>query len=41
MNRFEITIEGQEPYIVETSYYDLIEDSDLMPLVDCVYRKLD
>jgi hypothetical protein len=41
MNRFEITIEGQEPYIVESEYYDLIEDSANMPAEACSYRKLD
>lgn len=41
MYRFEITIEGQEPYIVESAYYDLIEDEVNMPAVECTYRKLD
>jgi hypothetical protein len=41
MNRFEITIEGQEPYIVESEYYDLTLDSANMPTEACSYRKLD
>jgi len=41
MYRYEITIEGETPYIVESEYYDLIEDLVNMPTVQCTYRKLD
>lgn len=41
MYRFEITIEGQDPYIVESTHYDLVEDDTLMPAVECIIKKLD
>jgi hypothetical protein len=40
MNRFEITIEGEEPYIVETEAYDPMEVDGLVPEVECTIRKI-
>lgn len=41
MYRFEVHIQGQDPYIVESTHYDLSEDETLMPAVECVVKKLD
>ena len=41
MYRFEVHIEGQDPYIVESTHYDLSEDETLMPAVECTVKKLD
>lgn len=41
MNRFEISIEGEEPYIIETEAYDPTEVDGLVPDVAFTYRKID
>lgn len=40
MNRFEIYIEGQDPYIVETEAYDPTEIDGLLPDVALTYIKV-
>jgi hypothetical protein len=41
MNKFEIHIEGQDPYIIETEAYDPTEVDGLIPAnVEFTYRKI-